>query len=73
MIKHYDLDRLEGRVAVLVDDDGRALTIAAAKLPKDAREGDRLNFDGKTFTRDVRAAKAALAESKKLLETITKR
>ena len=73
MRKHYDLDRLEGRVAVLVDDDGLSLTIPMKKLPKDAREGDRLNYDGKAFFIDSKATKESLRAAKHLLDKITKR
>ncbi|MBQ3334967.1 MAG: DUF3006 domain-containing protein [Eubacteriaceae bacterium] len=72
MCGQFDLDRLEGHVAVLVDRDGRSLNISVSQLPKGAREGDRLIFDGKTFSRDDKATKAALTEARNLLEKITK-
>jgi hypothetical protein len=33
----FTVDRLESRVAVLLDDDGRELEVARRRLPKDAR------------------------------------
>lgn len=33
----FTVDRLEARVAVLIDDDGRELEVARRRLPKDAR------------------------------------
>ena len=72
MTKQYDLDRLEGKMAVLVDENGRSLNVPVKKLPKKAREGDILIYDGKTFSRDEKAAKAALKEAQNLLEKITK-
>ena len=33
----FTVDRLESRVAVLIDDDGRELEVARRRLPKDAR------------------------------------
>ncbi|MGQ0714818.1 MAG: DUF3006 family protein [Gemmatimonadaceae bacterium] len=40
------VDRLEARVAVLIDDDGRELEVARRRLPKDARrEGAVLRVD----------------------------
>ena len=72
MCGQFDLDRLEGHVAVLVDRDGRSLNISVSQLPKDIREGDVLSYDGKTFIRDEKAKKAALQEARNILDKITK-
>jgi len=42
----FAVDRLEGRVAVLIADDGRELDVPRAKLPKDGRrEGAIVNVE----------------------------
>jgi hypothetical protein len=38
----YAVDRIEGRMAVLVGDDGRSLEFLRRDLPKKAREGSLL-------------------------------
>lgn len=43
-MKQYAIDRLEGRVAVCEDEDGKLSEIPRASLPEDAKEGDVLAF-----------------------------
>ena len=49
----YSVDRFEGDVAVLVDDDGHSCPVPVAILPADIRCGDVLNFHEGVYTRDA--------------------
>ena len=39
---YYSIDRFEGTLAVLQDDDGNCMDVPRASLPADARQGDVL-------------------------------
>lgn len=41
----YVIDRIEGRIAVIVGDDGRSFDVPRARLPKGCREGAVLRLD----------------------------
>jgi len=43
--KFYTVDRIEGDIAVLYDDDDNKSDIEIAKLPENLKEGDILRFD----------------------------
>ena len=43
--KYYTVDRIEGDIAVLIDDDENKSDIPVCELPKDLKEGDILRFD----------------------------
>lgn len=40
----YTIDRIEGTLAVLEDEDGEFRNVPVAALPEDAREGDVLTW-----------------------------
>ncbi len=42
-IRTYSVDRIEGEVAVLVDDDGRSVPIPVSQLPASVCSGDVLH------------------------------
>lgn len=42
-IRTYSVDRIEGDVAVLVDDDGHSASIPVLQLPASVRSGDVLH------------------------------
>jgi hypothetical protein len=42
---YYVVDRLEGKIAVVVADDGRTFDVARSDLPKGCREGTVLRAD----------------------------
>ncbi len=45
----YSLDRLEGEMAVLVDDEGVSLSLPLTALPPEAQPGDILRREGEGF------------------------
>ncbi len=46
----YSVDRLEGNIAVLVDDEGNSLSLPLAALPKGTRAGAILRRVGEGLT-----------------------
>jgi hypothetical protein len=42
---YYVIDRFEGKIAVIVADDGRAFDVPKERLPKGCREGTVLNVE----------------------------
>lgn len=46
------IDRLEGGLAVLEDEDGNLRTVERGQLPAEARAGDVLAFDGSAYRID---------------------
>lgn len=46
------VDRFEGRYAVCEKEDGTIINIEKAKLPKEVKEGDVLNIEGKSISID---------------------
>lgn len=78
----FTVDRLESRVAVLLDDDGRELEVARRRLPKDARrEGAvlrvELDVDGEpdwtTAAVDAEEEERRLADARARLERLKRR
>lgn len=78
----FTVDRLEPRVAVLIDDDGRELEVARRRLPKDARrEGAVLRveldtnneLDWTTAAIDAEEEERRLADARARLERLRKR
>jgi hypothetical protein len=73
------VDRLEARVALLIDDDGREREVARRRLPKDARrEGAVLRveidadggLDWTTAAVDAEEEKRRLADARERLERL---
>lgn len=55
----YIIDRVEGLIAVLEDEDGEFRNVPAASLPEDAREGDIvIETEQGLWERDVDATDA---------------
>lgn len=78
----FTVDRLEPRVAVLIDDDGRELEVARRRLPKDARrEGAVLRveldtnneLDWTTAAIDAEEEERRLADARARLERLRRR
>lgn len=67
MTKRLSVDRFEGSVAVLVDDDGNQFDVKKSRLPEGAKECTVLSLDGDvksgTFTIDHAETKRAAAEA----------
>lgn len=51
-MKYYSVDRIEGSIAVLTDDDGKITNTDISLLPAPLKEGAVLKFDGEKFIRD---------------------
>ena len=78
----FTVDRLESRVAVLIDDDGRELEVARRRLPKDARrEGAVLRVeldasgdpDWTTAAVDAEEEERRLGDARERLERLRRR
>ena len=41
----YSIDRFEGDIAVLIDEDEVAHTVVRTRLPEQIKEGDMLRFE----------------------------
>ena len=63
----FSLDRFEGRIAVLVDDDGRPWNVPAGLLPKGVQPGDVLTV---RIERDDEATQALAAETRALQDDL---
>ena len=57
----YSVDRFEGDVAVLVDEDGNSLNVPRATLPAGVKSGDMLRRQADGFALDTDAAAARRA------------
>ena len=75
----FTVDRLDSRVAVLIDDDGRELEVARRRLPRDARrEGAVLRVeldtsgepDWATAAADTEEEERRLADARARLERL---
>ena len=64
----YVIDRIEGKVAVVVADDGRTFDVPRRTLPKGCREGTVLRIDAATDTPDWTEAAIDEAERVRRLE-----
>ena len=49
----YSIDRFEGDVAVLVDDDANTVDVMRSLLPPTAQCGDMLRYEGGCYTVDA--------------------
>lgn len=54
----YSIDRFEGDVAVLIDEEEAAHNIPRAQLPTDAKAGDMLRFEDGHYIPDDDAARS---------------
>lgn len=57
----YSIDRFEGDIAVLVDEDGNSLDVPRADLPDGIKSGDMLRRQADGFRPDPDAADARRA------------
>ncbi|MBP3313732.1 MAG: DUF3006 domain-containing protein [Oscillospiraceae bacterium] len=48
----YTIDRFEGEIALLEQEDRKMIEVPRHLLPHGAKEGDCLQFDGKTYVLD---------------------
>ena len=58
----YSVDRIEGSLAVLIDDDEESRVVPLSELPPDTGEGDMLRLDEDGYHKDPEAAAARVAE-----------
>lgn len=69
----YSVDRIEGDVAVLVDEDGNSRDVPQAALPSDIRAGDMLREQNGMFVLDADAANARRARVLQLQNSLRRR
>lgn len=64
----YSIDRFEGELAVLCDEEENTRTVERALLPAEAAEGDMLTETAEGFVVDVEATEARRALVRRLQE-----
>ena len=64
------IERLEENIAVIENNDGSHVEISRYILPKDAKEGDFLVFDGEKYAVDKKATEMARKRISKYSEMI---
>ena len=64
------LDRFEGKLAVLLTDDGRQIDFPKSLLPKGVKAGDILTFD---IERDLEATQRLKDDTKSLQDELRQR
>lgn len=69
----YSVDRIEGDVAVLVDEDGNSRDVPRAALPSGIRAGDMLREQNGMFVLDADAANARRARVLQLQNSLRRR
>lgn len=69
----YSVDRFEGNMAVLVDEDGNSRDVPRAALPSDIRAGDMLREQNGMFVLDAAAANARRARVLQLQNSLRRR
>lgn len=57
----YSVDRFEGDIAVLIDEDGNRLDVVRTDLPMGIAAGDMVRLQAGTFQRDDEATAARRA------------
>ena len=68
-MKYFTLDRIEGNLAVLLDDKGASFTESLERvLP--AKEGDVLAFDGERYFVDESQTEEKKQKSKSLIDAL---
>ena len=64
----YVIDRIEGKIAVVVGDDGRSFDVPNRQLPRGCREGTVLRVEARGETIDWSRAEIDEAERARRLE-----
>ena len=67
----YSVDRIEGPLAVLQDDEGENRTVPLAELPEGLREGDVLCREGERWRPATEERDRRRAELQALLDRLT--
>lgn len=67
---HLVVDRIEGKHAVLTNDEKISIDFPKALLPEDTTDGDHLKI---LITRDAAATEAATAKTQELLQRLESR
>lgn len=69
----YSIDRFEGNIAVLIDEDGDRLDVPRDDLPSGIAAGDMVRLQDGVFRQDVDAAAARRARAIALQNRLRKR
>lgn len=69
----FSVDRIEGDLAVLEDENGVLQTVPLAQLPPDAREGAVLRLENGVWTLDADEAARRRAEALRLQALLRKK
>ncbi len=64
------IDRFEGDLAIVENEDGTSTTFEKAKLPKGAKVGDVLDIDGGEITIDTAETEARKEKVAKLVDEL---
>ena len=68
----FSVDRIEGKTAVLEDENGDFSTVALTELPPDVREGTVLRLENGLWTLDADEAARRRAEALRLQALLRK-
>lgn len=69
----YSIDRFEGDIAVLIDEEETAHTVPRAQLPADAKTGDMLRLENGQYIPDGDAARARREQILRLQNKLRKK
>lgn len=70
---YYSLDRFEGELAVLEDEDERMLTVSRAMLPEGSRPGDVFRLEGGRYLPAPEETDRRRKEIRRLQEKLRRR
>ncbi len=69
-MRKFSVDRFEGDIAVLIDEQGASIEISREMLPDGCEEGEIICFDGKKYSLDIKSTEAARSEVRALLDEL---
>ena len=72
-MSRYSVDRIEGELAVLVDDEGRSHTIELSCLPSGTREGTVLQYTDQCYVLDIEEEESRRNKALSLQEKLRQR
>ncbi len=69
-MKRFSIDRFEGNIAVLIDENENKICISRDDLPSSVKEGDILIYDGEKYSIDFDDTDARKSEVKRLIDEL---
>ena len=69
-MKQFSIDRFEGQIAILIDEEGKKASIRREDLPQNAVEGDVLYLEGEKFVKNPSETDQKRAEVQSLIDEL---